>query len=114
MTRAPIEIARRVVCLAASAACLAAFAPAAAQAKDYVVTMSNMNYGDVPAGLKVGDTVTWVNNDTVQHTVTARDKSFDVRLLPGKSAKMTLSKAGSFPFFCIYHTAMRGVLNVAN
>jgi plastocyanin len=116
MTRAPAETARRLVCLMGVAACLAVFAPAAsaaAKAKSYVVTMSNMNYGDVPQGLKVGDTITWVNNDTVPHTVTARDKSFDLRLAPGKSEQMTLSKAGSFPFFCIYHATMRGVLNVA-
>ena len=80
---------------------------------DYTVVMSNMSYGKVPAGLKVGDSVTWVNKDTVPHTVTARDQSFDLRVMPGKSAKQILQKAGVFPFFCTYHTMMRGTLAVA-
>ena len=79
----------------------------------YTVAVANMSYGQVPAGLKVGDTLTWVNHDTVPHTVTARDHSFDLRVNPGQSARMTLTQAGSFPFYCIYHATMRGVLKVA-
>jgi plastocyanin len=80
---------------------------------DHVVTMSNMSFGRIPTDLKVGDTITWINRDTVPHTVTARDKSFDLRMAPGKSAHMTVQKAGSFPFYCIYHATMRGTLTVA-
>jgi plastocyanin len=87
--------------------------PAAASAADYTVTMANMSYGKLPSALKVGDTITWVNHDTVPHTITARDKSFDLRTGPGQSAKMTLDKDGSFAFFCIYHAMMRGTLKVA-
>jgi plastocyanin len=97
---------------AAGAMAIAAASPAAAH--DYTVTMANMSYGQIPSGLKVGDTVTWVNKDTVPHTVTARDKSFDVRVNPGQSVPQTLSKAGSFPFFCIFHATMRGVLTVSD
>jgi len=87
-------------------------APARA-ASDHQVTMASMSYGQIPTGLQVGDTITWTNRDTVPHTVTARDRSFDLRVNPGRSARMTLQKAGSFPFYCIYHTTMRGTLNVA-
>ena len=87
--------------------------PTAASAADHVVTMANMSYGRLPSDIKVGDTITWVNNDSVPHTVTARDKSFDLRLAPGKKGTMTASKPGSFPFYCIYHATMRGVLKVA-
>jgi plastocyanin len=75
--------------------------------------MANMKYGRIPAGLKVGDTIVWVNRDTVPHTATARDKSFDLRVNPGRSARMTLKKAGSVPFYCILHPAMRGTIAVA-
>src|SRR3569623_372532 len=57
-------------------------APAAA-GQTYTVTMANMSYGTIPSGLKVGDTVIWVNRDTVLHTATARDHSFDLRIAPG-------------------------------
>ena len=89
-------------------------APAAASPRQHVVVMDNMRYGRIPAGLKVGDTIVWANRDTVPHTVTARNRSFDVRIAPGKSVRMTLRKAGSQPFYCILHPAMRGTLTVGN
>jgi plastocyanin len=83
-----------------------------ATAASYVVTIANMSYGRLPAGIKVGDTITWVNQDSVPHTVTARDKSFDLRLGPGQKGAITVRTAGDVPFYCIYHAAMRGVLKV--
>jgi plastocyanin len=74
--------------------------------------MSNMSYGALPPGLKVGDTIAWVNHDTVIHSVTARDKSFDLRINPGQTMKMTLAMAGKFPFYCLFHPTMRGTLTV--
>lgn len=81
--------------------------------KQYTVVMANMSYGKLPSGVKVGDTITWVNRDTVPHTATARDKSFDVRVQQGQSASMTVKKAGNIAFYCIYHPGMRGTLAVA-
>jgi len=88
---------------------------AAAQngARQIVIKMANMSYGRIPTDLKVGDTITWVNGDSVPHSVTARDKSFDLRLQPKQSAKLTLSKAGTIQIICIYHPTMRGALKVA-
>jgi plastocyanin len=80
--------------------------------KEYTVVMSNMDYGALPPGLKVGDTIVWVNHDTVIHSITAKDKSFDLRLNPGQTAKMPLATAGKFPFFCLFHPTMRGTLTV--
>ncbi len=82
-------------------------------ARQHVVTMSAMRYGRIPTGMKVGDTIVWVNRDSVPHTVTARDKSFDLRLNRGQSARMTLRRAGTIPIYCILHPAMRGTLQVA-
>jgi plastocyanin len=81
--------------------------------KEYTVVMSNMDYGSIPPGLKVGDTVVWQNHDTVIHSVTARDHSFDLRLNPGQSAKLTLMTAGKIPIYCLFHPNMRGTLSVA-
>ena len=81
--------------------------------KEYTVMMSNMSFGAIPSGLKVGDTITWVNNDTVIHSVTARDHSFDLRINPRQSAKLTLMTAGKIPIYCLFHPNMRGSLTVA-
>ena len=89
----------------------AAFAQS--EGKEYTVVMSNMAYGAQPSELKVGDTIVWVNHDTVIHSVTARDHSFDLRINPGQSARMPLAMAGKFAFFCLFHPTMRGTLTVA-
>jgi plastocyanin len=81
--------------------------------KEYTVVMSAMSYGAIPSGLKVGDTIVWQNHDTVIHSVTARDHSFDLRLNPGQTAKLTLMTAGKIPIYCLFHPNMRGSLTVA-
>lgn len=78
----------------------------------YTVVMANMSFGKLPR-VKVGDTIVWVNRDTVPHTATARDKTFDVRVQQGQSVSMVVKKAGNIAFYCIYHPAMRGTLIVA-
>ena len=85
---------------------------AAGSSATYTVNMSQMRYGSLPGNLQVGDTIVWVNKDTVPHTVTARNRKFDLRIPAGKRASQTLTSAGSFPFYCSYHPAMRGTLKV--
>jgi plastocyanin len=81
--------------------------------KEYTVSMSNMAYGAMPPDLKVGDTIVWVNSDTVIHSITARDHSFDIRLNPGQRGKLTLMTAGKIAFYCLFHPNMRGSMTVA-
>lgn len=85
---------------------------AATPGKTYVVTMTNMSFGGLPKQAKVGDTIIWYNNDTVQHSATARDRSFDYRLLPKQKARTVLKKPGLMRIDCIYHPTMRGTMNV--
>ena len=60
------------------------------------------------------NTVTWNNDDTTVHTVTATNSSFnsgDVK--PGQSWTYTFSVVGTFPYYCVYHSAwMRGTVVV--
>jgi len=86
----------------------------AAAAHDYVVPLANMAFGSIPSGLKVGDTITWVNKDSVPHTVTARDHSFDLRVGPGQSSQLKLTKAGAYQIYCILHAPMRASFTVGN
>lgn len=85
---------------------------AASPGKTYVVTMTNMSFGGLPAQAKVGDTIIWNNNDTVQHSATARDGSFDYRLQPGQKARTVLKKKGTLRVDCIYHPTMRGSMKI--
>jgi plastocyanin len=79
----------------------------------YTVQITQMRYDSIPDHLNAGDTIVWVNKDTVQHTVTAKDHSFDIRIAPGKQQTQTLDKTGTFAFYCVYHPTMRGTLKVS-
>jgi len=107
--------ARTLITLAflAAATAVPAGAQQAGGGREFTVQMDNMSFGRLPQDAKVGDTIVWVNNDTVQHTVTARDGSFDVRLQPGKRGRSVLTKAGTIGLYCIFHPMMRGSLRVA-
>lgn len=81
-------------------------------AKTYTIVIEKMAFGSAPADLKVGDTVLWINHDLFQHTATAADKSFDVDLPPGKSARTILKREGVIAFACRYHPGMKGKLSI--
>ena len=109
--------ARLVIPSALLAVCAGAIAviesPAQAKPREHVVVMSNMSFGRVPADAKVGDTILWVNRDSVPHSVTARNRSFDIRTSAGQSRRLRLTRAGVYQLYCIYHPAMRGTLRVS-
>jgi plastocyanin len=88
--------------------------PASSAGHEYSVSIANMAYGPVPSGLRVGDSILWVNKDSVPHTVTARDHSFDLRIGPGQRGRLDLTKAGTFQVYCIFHAPMRTTLTVGS
>lgn len=92
---------------------LAGGSAAAAGPRTHRIEMQNMRFGPVPANVKAGDTIVWVNRDIVPHTATGRDRSFDVVVPPRRSVNMVVRRAGTIPFYCRYHPAMRGSLVVA-
>ena len=77
------------------------------------IEMQNMRFGPVPANIKAGDTIVWVNRDIVPHTATARDLSFDVVVASRRSATTVVRRAGAIAFYCRYHPGMRGNLVAA-
>jgi len=103
---------RRALIAASGAALLFLPPPAAAAAHTYVVVMEKMKFGPLPAGLRKGDSIMWVNRDFLRHTATAADHSFDVDLPAGGKARTVLGKSGAIAFSCRFHPGMRGVLQV--
>jgi plastocyanin len=98
--------------VAAAFLCLG-LVPAAEAAKVHTVVIDNMKFGPLPAGVRSGDTILWVNRDLFRHTATARDKSFNVDLPPKTSGRTVIRHPGSIAFYCTYHRGMQGVLKVA-
>jgi len=104
---------RRALFFAASAGTLLLVCPPAAAApRTYTVVIDKMKFGPVPAQLRKGDAIIWVNRDFLRHTATATDHSFDADLPAGAKVKTVLKKSGAIPFICRYHPGMRGVLRV--
>lgn len=66
--------------------------------------------------VKVGTTVTWVNEDTARHDVTPDKPSEDFKAseLFGKGGKYqwTFNKVGTYSYFCSPHPYMKGVVEV--
>jgi plastocyanin len=62
---------------------------------------------------KAGATIKITNNDSVTHTVTADDGSFNVEVPGGKTVDLAAPAAGTYPFHCTIHSFMHGTLVVA-
>ncbi|MEN8041582.1 MAG: cupredoxin family copper-binding protein [Actinomycetota bacterium] len=79
------------------------------------VVIDNFEFTPASLDVKVGDTVTWTNNQDTTHTV---DSSVDGGwssgvLEPGDTFSFTFTEAGSFPYHCSIHPAMIGDIQVA-
>ncbi len=80
------------------------------QAVSQTVTLINTAFNPKQLSVAVGTTVVWTNKDSMAHTVTADDNSFDSgNLNPGDTFKFTFTKAGTFPYHCKYHGGPNGV-----
>jgi plastocyanin len=83
-------------------------APAAAAS---AVSISNFAFDPADVTVKVGGTVTWTNNDSVAHTVTAA--GFDSgSIAPGATYSHTFDTAGSIDYHCSVHPQMTGKVTV--
>ena len=80
------------------------------------VTISNYAFSPATVKVKVGDTVTWTNQDDVGHTVTADNTSSDAPLSDllskGQSYSFTFKKAGTYTYYCQPHPYMKGTVIV--
>jgi LPXTG-motif cell wall-anchored protein len=85
----------------------------ASAAASSTVTIRNFAFSPESVTIDVGDTVTWTNQDSVEHSATADDGSFDTDLLAdGESGSHTFEEAGTFQYFCKPHPNMKGTITV--
>lgn len=74
------------------------------QAADTKVTVNDSEYAPADITVPVGSTVTWQNTSKNPHSAKASDGSFDTGYINGGAeGKATMSKAGSFEYFCEPH-----------
>lgn len=80
------------------------------------VTVSIKDFAFNPADIqaKVGDTITFTNNDSAPHTATLDDGSCSTGTIsPSSSDGLTFTAAGTYPFHCKIHTSMHGTITVS-
>jgi plastocyanin len=85
-----------------------------------VGNLDSNSYNPNPIEIKVGDAVTWINNDSSPHTVTSSSSSsndssitFDSDVLRrGETFSFTFDKEGQYPYFCTLHPSMVGTVVV--
>lgn len=64
---------------------------------------------------KVGDTITWTNNDTAGHTVTVDSQSScdTGTIASGATGSLTFTAAGTYAFHCKIHSSMHGTITIS-
>lgn len=84
-------------------------------------TLADKSYSPNPTEISKGDTIRFVNKDTVLHTATSGDSStaipsgvFDSGFLgPNRAAEVTINEVGEFPYYCQAHPTMVGLVRVS-
>jgi plastocyanin len=98
------------------AAAPATSAPAAAPAAGgaVAVSMKNIQFAPKSVTAKVGQTVKWTNDDSVDHNVTATSGETFKSSTFGQGATYShkLAKAGTIKYVCTIHPGMDGTIVV--
>jgi plastocyanin len=78
-----------------------------------VANAGSNSFSPNPVKVKVGETVTWINDDSGIHTVTSKDGVFDSGMMgKGQSFSFTFDKAGEYSYHCEPHPSMVGTVVV--
>lgn len=74
---------------------------------------SNYAPSQITVVIGVNNTVTWINNDNIAHTVTSRTGIFDSGLIqPYANFTYTFTTPGVYPYYCKVHLTMNGTVTV--
>lgn len=76
------------------------------------VVIRKMKYSPAAVSIKVGQTVTWINDDDRDHTVNG-GKAFNSGTIgAGESYTHKFTKAGTYAYGCKLHPRMKGTVEV--
>ncbi|HEV2073015.1 MAG TPA: cupredoxin family copper-binding protein, partial [Thermomicrobiales bacterium] len=78
------------------------------------VEIKDFAYNPDPVTIKVGESVTWTNQDSAPHTATGQDREVlqSGNLDQGQSYTQAFDTAGTYEYFCYFHPDMKGVVTV--
>ncbi len=80
-----------------------------AAAADFTIIQKNKTFSVPQIAIKVGDRITFVNEDSVNHHVFSDTKGSEIDLLqrPGRSDTVRFSQPGTVEIECAIHPVMR-------
>ncbi|MFB3764781.1 MAG: cupredoxin domain-containing protein [Methanotrichaceae archaeon] len=85
-----------------------AAATASAQMKT-PINIKDFAFDPSTVTVQAGTSVTWINLDTVPHTVTSTNGTFDSGILrPGRMFNYTFNDPGTYNYYCTIHPYMKG------
>lgn len=88
-------------------------APSGDAVRAETVEIDNFAYKPDPVTIEEGGKVTWKNEDSVAHTATAEDGSFDTGPIEeGKLQSETFKQPGTYRYVCSIHPQMHGTIEV--
>jgi plastocyanin len=88
-------------------------APSGNAVRSERVEIVNYAYDPDPVTIEEGGKVIWRNEDSVAHTATAEDGSFDTGTIdPGKLKSETFKQPGAYQYICSIHPTMHGTIEV--
>jgi plastocyanin len=77
------------------------------------VIIQDMSFSPATITVSPGTTITWTNNDAVEHTVSSDLGLFDSGpIAAGETYSQTFTMTGTFPYHCLIHTIMTGTVIV--
>jgi plastocyanin len=91
---------------------LASTLTVAARAAQLEVKIDNFTFGPQKLTVKVGDTVTWINEDDIPHTVVSTGHFRSKALDTDDKYTFTFTAPGTFEYFCGLHPHMQGSIVV--
>ncbi|MGP0058610.1 MAG: cupredoxin family copper-binding protein [Beijerinckiaceae bacterium] len=82
-------------------------------AEEAAVKIDNFTFNPPLLKVKPGETVTWVNEDDIPHTVVATNHAFKSKAMDtGEKYAFTFTTAGQYEYFCSLHSHMKGTIIV--
>lgn len=78
------------------------------------MTVKDFAFNPADITAKVGQTITFANNDSAPHTAGLDDGSCTTpNIASGSSDGLMFTAAGTFPFHCNVHPKMKGTITVS-
>jgi plastocyanin len=99
--------------IAASGLRTASAADSSALSSALQVQIDNFSFTPQDIKVKAGTTITWTNRDDIPHTVVSTDQAFKSKALDTDDKfTTTLTKSGTYTYFCSIHPKMTGKIVV--